>query len=436
MRIDRVCMLLRDTEFALRKKASKAITSELENGNPQPDIKSTTKMLSLLSRLYSVFDNIRSCSPASDKVITSNVVHEANGVRRIDLCWMQRLPDVVSCAPLLIIDATADEKISRLPLAGRDAFYGEDVGKEIEFKRIKVDAPHMTLVKVIDAPYTKTALKPKAHEITVGEDGEHVARRALHGNSSLASVLRVADAICGRTVADGGTTGLITFKAVREDITERGADEDLILGHLGKTRGLNCMENTSSIFIAGRIALGIDKLEKLTCAIFGLDPEGEEPTLGLGMNYRAEAVLRARGADGRSLGNGLSIRTEAPRCRVVKRVSDWITLAEELQAIHRGRGVRRTAADPVLVVVMSNVVGDITCDHVVTWDAFANMRALDALMHSAGVVNRRPAHLKALKPQLFQWLVTDAVIAWDLFNAWDVTKMSKHRKSLKPCTIT
>ena len=96
------------------------------------------------------------------------------------------------------------------------------------------------------------------------------------------------------------------------------------------------MENTSSIFIAGRIALGIDKLEKLTCAIFGLDPEGEEPTLGLGMNYRAEAVLRARGADGRSLGNGLSIRTEAPRCRVVKRVSDWITLAEELQAIHGG----------------------------------------------------------------------------------------------------
>ena len=64
------------------------------------------------------------------------------------------------------------------------------------------------------------------------------------------------------------------------------------------------------------------------------------------------------------------------------------------------------------------------------------LRALDALMHSAGVVNRRPAHLKALKPQLFQWLVTDAVIAWDLFNAWDVTKMSKHRKSLKPCTIT
>ena len=84
-------------------------------------------MLSLLSRLYSVFDNIRSCSPASDKVITSNVVHEANGVRRIDLCWMQRLPDVVSCAPLLIIDATADEKISRLPLAEQGWFYGEDV---------------------------------------------------------------------------------------------------------------------------------------------------------------------------------------------------------------------------------------------------------------------------------------------------------------------
>ena len=99
MRVDRVCMLLRDTEFAVRKKASKAITSELENGNTQPDIQNTTKMLRLLSRLYSVFDNIRSCSPASDKVITSNVVHEANGVRRIDLCWMQRLPDVVSCAP-------------------------------------------------------------------------------------------------------------------------------------------------------------------------------------------------------------------------------------------------------------------------------------------------------------------------------------------------
>ena len=276
-----------------------------EHGNTQPDIKRTTKMLSLVSRLYSVFDNIRSSNPASDKVITSNVVHEADGVRRIVLCWMHRLPDDCVLCPLLIIDATADEKISRLPFAGRDAFYGDDVGKEIVFKRIKVDAPHMTLVKVIDAPYTKTALKPKAHEITVGEDGEHVARRALHGNSSLASVLRVADAICGRTVADGGSTGLITFKAVREDITERGADEDLILGHLGKTRGLNCMENTSSIFIAGRIALGIDKLEKLTCAIFGLDPEGEEPTLGLGMNYRAEAVLRARGADGRSLGNGL-----------------------------------------------------------------------------------------------------------------------------------
>ena len=332
--------------------------------------------------------------------------------------------------PLLIIDATADEKISRLPLAGRDEFHGEDIGKKIEFKRIKVDAPYMTLVKVIDAPYTKMALKPKAHEVIVGEDGEHVARRALHGNSTLASVLRVADAICGRTVADGGTTSLITFKAVREDITERGADEDLILGHLGKTRGLNCMENTSSIFIAGRIALGIDKLEKLACAIFGLDPEGEEPTLGLGMNYRAEAVLRVRGADGRSLGNGLSIRTEAPRCRVVKRVSDWITIAEELQAIHRGRGVRRTAADPVLVVVMSNVVGDITCDHVVTWDAFANMTALDALMHSAGVVNRRPAHLKALKPPLFRGLGRDAAIAWDQFDAWDVTKTSKHRKSL------
>ena len=63
--------------------------------------------------------------------------------------------------------------------------------------------------------------------------------------------------------------------------------------------------------------------------------------------------------------------TEAPRCRVVRRVFEWITLAEEVQAIHRGRGVRRTAADPVLVVVFNNVVVDATYDLVVTWDAFA-----------------------------------------------------------------
>ena len=112
-------MLLRDIEYAAAQEGAKAIDGELERGNTKPDIKRATKMLSLVSRLYSVFDNIRSSNPASDKVITANVVHTRSGEERSSCVGWTACRTIVVLCPLSSLTRRRTRKLSRLPLAGQ-----------------------------------------------------------------------------------------------------------------------------------------------------------------------------------------------------------------------------------------------------------------------------------------------------------------------------
>ena len=75
-------------------------------------------------------------------------------------------------------------------------------------------------------------------------------------------------------------------------------------------------------------------------------------------------------------------------------------VAEEVQALGRARGARRTAKNPVLVISVNNVIADVTYDAVVIWDVFAGLCERDAALHAHGVVPDKPEDLRAVIPHM------------------------------------
>ena len=361
----------------------------------------------------------------------ASVIKSGDKVSGLRLFYYDRLPDAVSCAPTLVLDATAHEMITPVPFYLRDEFAGVDLAADIEIKRIKVRTDHQYTLKVLDAPVQRSKFVPDLVRVA-GEYGkeELVASKTLRSDADWSLLLSVFAAICGRASADGGSGGGISYKAVRKYVKAAGGLPDVIFGHLGKMRGSNAWENVSALIVAGRKALFDPKMVEEAVALFALaapreiDGQLVSPVVNrdVGIDHSAEGALRVVGPSKRSLERGITCRTEVPACPWVRAYYEWSTLGEMVQALGRARGAQRTAANRVLVVDISNTVVDVTYDAVVTWDAFVKVTGLDVLMHAKGVINRRPLHLQSLMPELFLGVAKPKAVARMLFDRWDVTE--------------
>ena len=261
----------------------------------------------------------------------------------------------IAALPILALDATMPAELVRHYLPRLEVLAD-----------VQPAAPHMT-VHQITGGWGKTSLIPSDR----AAPEENRRREAL--GAELLDFVRLNS---------GGNGLAITY----QDLEPHFAAPGIRTGHFNAISGLDTFGDVRSLFVIGRPLPAPGELLTMARALTGrpIAPEaGQMETRG--------ALL----ADG--TGAPITVRTYADATLEALRAA--ITDGEVIQAIGRGRGVNRTAANPLDVFVAADVVLPLPVAHVARWvdvrpDAVARMLARGAVLNS-------PADAAKAYPDLF-----------------------------------
>ncbi len=164
-------------------------------------------------------------------------------------------------------------------------------------------------------------------------------------------------------INSGDNALVVTYEAIEE----RFAGPGIRTGHFNAISGLDTFGEVRSLFVIGRPLADARELRASALALTGRAiplENGQVETRG---------VLMADGS-----GAGLGVRTYADPDLEALRVA--VTDAEVVQAIGRGRGVNRTASNPLTVFVMADVTLPLPVTRLCRWtdvrlDVMARMLA-------------------------------------------------------------
>ena len=304
------------------------------------------------------------------RVILQRDAPSSDGERqdRIRLYWRATwsLPSV----PVIVLDASLDETLARKFLP-----------------RLKVQMVpairRAEVVQVVDTVCSRNRLL--SYETADDDDRARADRR-------LDEVRMVAH----QEVHKGGAVALVTYKPAEERL---GTIEGVDILHFGALRGLDRLKNHDVLIVAGREQPSPADIEGLARALFGDDDTPLSLTGGyveVGRGYRMR--------DGTRQGCKIQVHPD-PRCQAIL---EQIREREIEQAIDRLRLVHR--ASPGRVILMTNIVVDVTVDRLTSWrDLIPSrwQRTGDALR---GCLPLSPSELARLLPEV--WGTAEAAKAW------------------------
>ena len=278
---------------------------------------------------------------------------------RVHVWWSAALH--LPRAPVLLLDATLDEQIVRQPLPRATVH-------RIAARRNAV------VIQVKDTACSRNRLL--SFEGAAEEEKARAANR-------LADVRHLAEveAYGERRVL------LVTYKAAAERL---GSIPGVDITHFGALRGLDRYKDHDTIIIAGREQPPVSEVESLARSIFG-----DEPLALLGGARLCLEVRGYRMHDGSQVGGKVEVHPD-PRCQAIL---EQIRERESEQAIDRLRLVHRET--PARVLLLSNVVLDVTVDRLVTWNELIPDRFTVAAARFDGVLPLAPAWLAERCPDLW-----------------------------------
>lgn len=273
---------------------------------------------------------------------------------RAHMRWQSRLTQGVDKLPVLLLDATAEPVINRLTWPHLR-----------EAADLRIEAPHERRVRVTGTAFAKSwqVESETANERTNATRRNNVERlrRTLEHRAALA---------WPRTV------GFIGHLATVEALRGGDLPKNLVTGHLNALRGLNAFEDVAELLVCGRTL-------------------PDELTI----------LAMARGRFG----------TMAPTLEQLHAIRRSICENEITQAIGRGRGVRRGAADPLRVFVMSGVETGEPDHEAIAWDALQpqplELMAARGLWIDNWKANGFANVLHAVMPDVFETLEAARVYA-------------------------
>ncbi len=240
---------------------------------------------------------------------------------RAHMRWQSRLTQGVDKLPVLLLDATAEPTINRLTWPHRQ-----------EAADLRIAAPYERRVRVTGTTFAKSwqVVSEDANERTNATRRNNVERlrRMLEHRAALA---------WPRTV------GFIGHLATVEALRGGNLPKNLVTGHFNALRGLNTFEGVAELLVCGRTL-------------------PDERTI----------LAMARGRFG----------TMNPTLEQLHAIRRSICENEITQAIGRGRGIRRSAADPLRVFVMSDIQTGEPDHEAIAWDALQPLPPLVERMPS------------------------------------------------------
>jgi hypothetical protein len=265
------------------------------------------------------------------------------------------ITDGIAALPALYLDATMPATIARHFLPRLDVLAD-----------VQAAAPHMEVTQVLGG-WGKTSLVPSKRQ----DETENRRRIGL-----------VDELVDFARLHSGGDAFVVTYEAIEE----RFAGPGVRTGHFNAISGLDEYGDVRSLFVIGRPLADATELRAHALALTGRPiplESGQVETRG---------VLMADGT-----GAGINVRAYADPDLEALRVA--ITEAEIIQAVGRGRGVNRTADNPLAVFVLADVTLPLPVTRLCRW---ADVRPdVMARMLARGVVFFGPADAARAYPDLF-----------------------------------
>jgi len=294
------------------------------------------------------------------------IIEDADGDPK-DVLYIQWTRDL-RCTeiPTLVMDATLDEHIVRrfLPNLG-------------SVDTIRVKALHATVTQVSDCTLSKLKIAPNPDR-----DDDATLSKKRNNVLDISRLVEVASA--------HGSTGLISYKATETDMIDRKmVPKNVITGHFAAFRGRNSFKDVDTLVIAGRPQPGENEVEDITEAIFWKDKKQITRT----GKYGKKLVRRVIN------GEQTEVEADAHPDPLVEAVRRQICDVELVQAVGRARAIRRTAENPVHIVLLTSVPIDVPVDNLFPLKDMLPDRV--AIMAARGAVLENSADLATAYPDLF-----------------------------------
>jgi len=206
---------------------------------------------------------------------------------------------------------------------------------------VDFDPEHVKIIQVTDRPVSMAMLAPD-------EDSKDYQRQ----KNNCDKLARLVEVI----TAAYGTVGLITYKATETELGGK-LPAGTVTGHFGNVRGSNDFEKVRVLISAGRL-LASERDTEFQAEQIHHDSY-DEIIPGKYGHATASRIVAGELVPSESL---------AHPDPTVEGVRHNICENELYQVAHRGRLIRRTAKNPLLVILLTDVVQPFPVDHVTTWD--------------------------------------------------------------------
>jgi hypothetical protein len=275
-------------------------------------------------------------------------------------CRDLRVPDI----PVLLLDADLD------PIIGRRFF------ERLEIVNILVER-RAEVVQVVDTICSRRRL------LAWGGASEAERNRAANRMTDVQALFDVE-------AARGGRVLLVTYKPVADQIKP---PTGCAVEWFGNIRGLDTYKDFDCIIVAGREQPRIQSVEDMARTLFAGGPllELSGTMINLVRGYRVR--------NGSNRGAQVAVHPDHRAQALVEQIRE----RESVQAIDRLRLVHRSR--PARVIILSNLVLDITVDELVTWNEIIPSRIEQALARSKAIP-LSPGELSRCFPDL--WRSADA----------------------------
>jgi hypothetical protein len=297
-------------------------------------------------------------------------------VRAVAKVWLDgpRAPDGLRAIRIWRHKAVA-AKLANLAILHLDATLRPEIASSVlpalEVATIEAAAPHQH-VRLIAGRFGMGSLCPAPHL-----DPSEANRRANHLRECVDYVrwhaLRHATGRCL----------VITYKAIEPAFANIPGVE---VAHYNAVAGLDGWGDIACLFLIGRPLPSSVELHELTGAILDQSVDGKYGSVQVGIlteNGRKSSVQ--------------AIRHENPAAEILRAA---ICDDEVMQALGRGRGINRTADNPVEVHLMADVVLPLGYDRVVAWEMVCPDIVQRMLL--AGIAVDSPADAARLHPTMFK----------------------------------
>jgi putative DNA primase/helicase len=291
--------------------------------------------------------------------------HDDEGNRQVRVCGRMDIHTDWQ-APTLLIDATMDEALIRP--------YWPQLQVTAQ---IDVAAPHQRIIQIPDRAFSKSMLeasdKPK--------DEARRFKNRLKIKSFVAQIQRTC----------GGKTLVVSNKAILEVLN---LPSNTLTAHFNALAGHDQFKDVTSIIVIGRALPPPNPVERLTAALTGKAPK----TLD-GWYVRQDIVRRQRCGNGYKLIQG---ETEGHPDDIAEQIRRRITEGEIMQAIGRGRGVRRTESNPLTVFVLGDAALPIPVDEFWPDTVVMQQSQKDLMLSEGGIAFDSAAAAATAYPKLYK----------------------------------